>query len=203
MKMLKMMWTVVVVLVLMVMAQQKSFAAIGDVWCAGSAANGWCFNASGSLVPYTNILQNIGSGSYRLLNVYSKNASFTGVVTMAAGSSMSGLANLSLTYGISAATGVFSGALSAATLNTGNGAYELYAMDQNVRTTDTPAFAGASFTGAPQVPSKTISELDAINPGAAGKIAFCSDCSIPGLSVSTGATVGAWVLVSTPSAHIQ
>lgn len=43
---------------------------------------------------------------------------------------------MSLTYGVSAATGVFSGAISATTLNTGQGAYELYAMNQNVQTTD-------------------------------------------------------------------
>lgn len=44
--------------------------------------------------------------------------------------------NVNVTYGISAATGVFSGAISATTLNTGQGANELYAMNQNVRTTD-------------------------------------------------------------------
>jgi hypothetical protein len=35
-----------------------------------------------------------------------------------------------------------------ATLNTGQGDYELYAMDQNVRTSDTPTFAGMTVTSA-------------------------------------------------------
>jgi hypothetical protein len=42
--------------------------------------------------------------------------------------------------------GTFSGALAGATLDTGLGANELYAMDQNVRTTDKPTFAGAIVT---------------------------------------------------------
>lgn len=37
------------------------------------------------------------------------------------------------------------------TINTGQGATELYLMDQNVRTTDSPTFAGATFNGNPTV----------------------------------------------------
>jgi len=43
-------------------------------------------------------------------------------------------------------TGTFGGALSATTLNTGQGANELYAMNQNVRTTDSVTFANISGT---------------------------------------------------------
>lgn len=39
------------------------------------------------------------------------------------------------------------GALASATLNTGNGAYELFAMDQNVRTTDDVTFDDITSTG--------------------------------------------------------
>lgn len=41
---------------------------------------------------------------------------------------------------IKGVTGSFSGALTSTTLNTGNGANELYAMDQNVRSTDAVTF---------------------------------------------------------------
>ncbi|MFC1546679.1 beta strand repeat-containing protein [bacterium] len=44
---------------------------------------------------------------------------------------------------ISAVNGIFSGTLSADTLDTGLGAYELYAMNQDVETTDNVTFAGA------------------------------------------------------------
>ncbi len=48
--------------------------------------------------------------------------------------------SLGVTYGISAATGAFSGALSAATLDTGQGDNELFDMNQNVQTTDSVVF---------------------------------------------------------------
>jgi len=43
--------------------------------------------------------------------------------------------------GVSSTTGTFTGALTAATLDTGQGANELYDMDQNVLTTSAPTFA--------------------------------------------------------------
>ena len=48
--------------------------------------------------------------------------------------------------GISLATGTFSGALTSATLDTGQGANELYDMNQNVQTTDSPTFANLTIT---------------------------------------------------------
>lgn len=49
--------------------------------------------------------------------------------------------NISSTFGVSGATGSFSGALTAATLDTGQGANELYDMNQNVQTSDGVTFA--------------------------------------------------------------
>ncbi|MFZ2193778.1 MAG: FG-GAP-like repeat-containing protein [Candidatus Moraniibacteriota bacterium] len=43
-----------------------------------------------------------------------------------------------------------SGNATSATLNTGQGAYELYAMDQNVLTTSSPTFVGATLSGLTQ-----------------------------------------------------
>lgn len=47
------------------------------------------------------------------------------------------------------------GSFGASTVNTGNGDYELYAMDQNVRTTDSPTFAAITISG-----KATIDTLD-------------------------------------------
>ena len=44
-------------------------------------------------------------------------------------------------------TATVSGALTAPTLDTGNGANELYAMNQNVRSSDSPSFAGLTASG--------------------------------------------------------
>lgn len=44
-------------------------------------------------------------------------------------------------------TATVSGALTAPTLNTGNGANELYAMNQNVRSSDSPSFVGLTASG--------------------------------------------------------
>jgi hypothetical protein len=55
--------------------------------------------------------------------------------------------SLTLTYGLGASTGIFSGALTALTLDTGQGAYELYAMNQNVMTSNTVSFAGITNSG--------------------------------------------------------
>lgn len=54
--------------------------------------------------------------------------------------------NFHANYGISGTTGTFSDAISATTLNTGQGANELYAMNQSVRTMDNPTFAGENLT---------------------------------------------------------
>ncbi|MFC1500985.1 hypothetical protein ACFL58_00855 [Elusimicrobiota bacterium] len=53
---------------------------------------------------------------------------------------------LTVTAGVAASTGVFSGTLDADTLNTGNGDYELFAMDQDVQTTDDVTFSSATIT---------------------------------------------------------
>jgi hypothetical protein len=48
---------------------------------------------------------------------------------------------------VNAGSGSFTGALTGATLDTGQGANELYDMNQNVQTTDTPTFNGGVYTG--------------------------------------------------------
>lgn len=53
-----------------------------------------------------------------------------------------------LSGAISGTTGTFSGALAAATLNTGQGANELYDMDQNVLTTSSPSFVSVNTDAA-------------------------------------------------------
>ncbi|MFH1715642.1 MAG: hypothetical protein ABH857_05615, partial [Elusimicrobiota bacterium] len=57
------------------------------------------------------------------------------------GKGISALGSLDVTYGITAATAVYSGAVSADKINTGYGDYELYAMDQDLETGDSVTFA--------------------------------------------------------------
>lgn len=61
------------------------------------------------------------------------------------GTRLSITGKLSLTDTLAGVNGTFSGALTGATLNTGNGANELYAMNQNVRSTD--SINGLVFSG--------------------------------------------------------
>lgn len=79
---------------------------------------------------------NTGQGDYELYAM-NQNVQTTSNVTF---QNVTGTNGLNTTYGVSATTGVFSGAISATTLNTGQGAYELYAMNQNVQTTSNVQF---------------------------------------------------------------
>lgn len=54
--------------------------------------------------------------------------------------------SVSATYGVSAATGAFSDAIAATSLDTGQGANELYDMDQNVLQASAPTFSGLTLT---------------------------------------------------------
>jgi hypothetical protein len=69
--------------------------------------------------------------------------------------------NIKTNYGISAATGVFSGALQAASLDTGQGANELYAMDQNLRTTDSVTFSTMTVNNILACPNIFVSTISA------------------------------------------
>lgn len=73
--------------------------------------------------------------------------------------------------------------------------------------TSAAAVTGLSITasGGPIKPySRSIAQLDAITPGAAGEYYHCSDCGILGhLAESTGTTRGAFVISSSNTMHIQ
>lgn len=123
----------------------------------GTDADNWVLETGGSLTFKSGSSLILNSGSSLLLN---------GTV-----------GSLSLTYGINAATGVFSGALAAATLNTGQGAYELYKMDQNVDTTASPTFSGASLTYG----------LSAATVAASGDVSVGGNLDLTGNAVVGGA----------------
>lgn len=113
--------------------------------------------------------------------------------------------DLTITYGVAAATAVYTSTLEAATLNTGQGAYELYKMDQNVDTTASPSFAAATVTtlnvsGSGQVllGNATSAALGALAPGQA-KGALILNSNTGNLCMSTATAVGSWVIVSTPT----
>ena len=108
--------------------------------------------------------------------------------------------DLVATYGVAAATGVYSSTLEASTLNTGQGDNELYGMDQDVLTTSTPAFSGATMTGALTLYSRTKAQILTIDPAAAGELYFCSDCTTTAVCVSTGTDVADMAAIENPTA---
>jgi len=55
--------------------------------------------------------------------------------------------DLTLDYGLTAATTTLTGLFTVGTINTGQGATEVYLMNQNVRTTDSPTFGSVTATG--------------------------------------------------------
>lgn len=75
--------------------------------------------------------------------------SITGDITITGSPTITGaltVDSLKSTKGINATDGTFSGALTGATLNTGNGANELYPMDQDQRTTASPTHVLGTYT---------------------------------------------------------
>lgn len=88
------------------------------------------------------------------------------------------------------------GALVAASIDTGNGAAELYLMNQNVRTTDSPTFASPTASGYVyahdisvtsninaggyiQFHPISLQEIVQMTPTVKGLGYFCSDCTPP------------------------
>jgi len=89
------------------------------------------------------------------------------------------LDNLNVTYGINATTGVFSGAVEVATLDTGQGANELYDMDQDVLQASDVTFDGL-----------TVSTITVSNETQALSIKTTSIYGDGNDSVAIGASIG-------------
>ena len=71
---------------------------------------------------------------------------------------------------------ISSGAITAPTVNTGQGANELYAMNQNIRTTDSPTFGGLTLNGGVQFNGYNINGINQINAiGSTGWLDFNMD----------------------------
>jgi hypothetical protein len=126
----------IAVLVIFFAVLGQSYAAIGDVWCAGGDTNGWCFNAAGNIVPFTASSQNIGTSGYKVGTMYVKDANVYGLMTLVSGSTLTvdsasvldisdtpTFQDLTVTYGVNAATGVYSGAVSMTALTATSGAF--------------------------------------------------------------------------------
>ena len=141
--------------------------------------------------------------------------------------------NLTANYGVAAATGVFSGAVTGASfaataaLSAGTSATVVGAAYIGAAgTVSTITAAGAAtfntsvtapaITGSTSVSggtlaataggfspySRSLAQLNALNPGAAGKFYFCNDC-LSALAVSTGNSVGAFVTNASSTTHIN
>lgn len=115
--------------------------------------------------------------------------------------------NISGAATVGGALGV-TGAATAATLNTGQGAYELYKMDQNVDVAASPTFVGltlsgvvsgatsntatkfiASGEGSIQLYSRSKAQLLLLTPSAIGQTYYCNDCTTVAICVSTATAV--------------
>lgn len=61
---------------------------------------------------------------------------------------------------------------------------------------------GAQINAAPVLHSKTLSDIQALKPAAAGQIVYCSDCTNTMVCVSTGTGVNSFVIIgsTTPNA---
>ena len=129
----------------------------------GTSADAWVLESGGTLT--------IKSGGSLIAN--------TGAIVSISSSVTSN--NLSLTYGISAATGTFSGAVSAGTLSA-------------------TTITASSFI---QHASLSAAIIKALTPVAVGQIYYCSDCSTVPLCVSTGTAVGAFSLITNRASVCQ
>src|SRR6056297_1977357 len=61
--------------------------------------------------------------------------------------------------------GKVNGAFTSNTLNTGQGDNELYAMNQNLETTDSPTFAGGTFNGDLDISDNNLDDVASIDGG--------------------------------------
>lgn len=108
-----------------------------------SAQHNGLYNASDEQVLHYQVVKNASAiEKYKMLNPYQVN-DFASVNYLGRYHGrelhVTGNATIGGTLGVT-------GAISGATVNTGQGANELYAMNQNVRTTDSPTFNTLGFT---------------------------------------------------------
>lgn len=137
---------------------------------------------------------------------------------------------ISITYGVAAATGAFSGAVNivgAVTLDStldvdGN----IVAGAANYRSTFTAASGNLDISGAVAIGgavtgptaitgtkliasgagsvglySRTLAQLNLLVPAAAGQVYFCNNCIHEAVCVSSGTAAGAFVDISSPTVH--
>jgi hypothetical protein len=125
------------------------------------------------------IHNNYGSGSgFRFDNAAIRPSDSSGAsedATTDLGASAARFKNLYLSGQVNAGT-ISSGAITATTLDTGQGANELYAMNQNVRTTDSPTFGGLTLNGGVDFNGSNINDINQINgSGGSGWLDFNMD----------------------------
>ena len=129
----------------------------GDVFSSGfwAAGNNASFGFHKDPTGYTHHMAIAGSSDsgtqrYIYFGYYpsdNRTNDFVPKVSINSYSGNVGIGDTTPTYKLDVAgTGRFTGALSATTLDTGQGANELYDMNQNVMTSNRPTFIGANFT---------------------------------------------------------
>lgn len=110
---------IISILAVLCAMQSGAFAASSDLWCVGSASKGECVSATGAIIPMVDGTHNLGSAAKSFGSAWIdgtltvQNVIVTGTLSPYSTGTFTG-EDISLTYGIAAATGVFSGAVSAA-----------------------------------------------------------------------------------------
>lgn len=134
-----------------------------------SAQHNGLYNASDEQVlPYSVIREGSAYGKRKILNLASSpnllarvdyQGNLYGNAISGASLGVTGNATVGGTLGVT-------GAISGATVNTGQGANELYAMNQNVRTTDSPTFATVNATDVVTTngPNKPVDNTGSVMP---------------------------------------
>ncbi len=184
---MKMLKFVVLLMVVLFAAQIKLFAASNDLWCVGSVTKGECVNSGGSIIPMVDGTHNLGSAAKSFGSAWIdgtltvQNVIVTGTLSPYTTGSFTAETiaadRATLTYGVAAATGVFSGAVTASTFG-GNGAALTALAPANIA-------AGTMIVG---VGPFQAADCEVLTPAAVGKWCFSTGTNI--LNISTSANVG-------------
>lgn len=159
---------------------------------------------------------NVATGAFSGAVAITGQATFDGTANHVSTISNRGVISadqVSLVFGISAATAAITGAVNIGGVKmssfTADGFLDVPAdikaaylnITSTANVTGVLTSSGTINTGYSRLGSKTLAELNAYIPAAAGESWFCSNCLNEGICVTSGTTRGAVVDISSPIAH--
>ena len=148
------------------------------------------YNGDKLALPYQVVKNASGVAKRKILNPWALNV-FTTVDWMGNVRGASLVVNGNTTVG--GALGV-TGAISGATINTGQGATEVHLMNQNVRTTDSPTFAQITTTNGPNKPmDNNDASMPSVGIGGFSYATRSVTSGYPSITIGSG---GTWVYIA-------